>query len=1041
MATKHKDDSKHHASSLLLQPPRSGFSWDPMNNSAILMPIGQKEELLSEDGAEIDSFVNQSYNTTSSITSSKSDISLQQPTLNSPQQKESYIVEPPLFPNAPSAQMNFPLNSANQPPPDYNMPPPVVSTTEVQYAATSTYFSNIPVQATQPSIPSSISFDNIPSSPPTGPPVGGPLQDFRRKGPAVYAPPPNFNAPPQQTIFQPPIPHENSQPIQMSPPSFQPSPSNFATGQEIPISTSSSAHQFSSVFELNQPGNIFYQNYKPIQPHWFYMRVIEKREIWLPFSMLDSVSLEEAHKLDPNNAVVATDGGRYDVFIGERLRKAVYWNESPTIVRRCTWFYRTEGQNRFVPYEEDFSNKLEEHFKSAVVNNLWHKRIEFSGSETIVIDNPNVIWHFLPCSHTDEWGNVLENQVRPRIVKRGISDFVIIEDGESSKIDHLVFVVHGVGAVCDMRFRTVIECVDDIRSMAFSLMENHFKPHIADGRIGRVEFLPVSWHSMLHSEATGIDRRLRYITLSSIPKLRHFINDTILDIPFYCSPVYCQTIISAVGSELNRLYDLFKSRNPRFSGNISMVGHSLGSLILFDILAHQIDPKDSNSSSLEDNLSQTSNEENLSLEKSKNEETALTLEHLFENLGLHEYLSKFQEEKIDLETLKMCSEEDIKELSLPKGPRLKLMSMLKQLNEQQGTVQLGGKTSTDSTETEVISEKKDMKSHADFMDYGMGIAGAGPRVNFPKLKFEPSIFFALGSPISMFLTVRGLEKIGEDYRLPTCPFFYNIFHPFDPVAYRIEPLIDPSFNLKPVLVPHHKGRKRMHLEIRESLSRMGADLKQKLLDPLWNTWNSINEFARAHRFGYQPEDPSITGSQESTVGLDMQSNPQEFDDSESTVSTDFNVDDDVQIGQLNAGKRIDYVLQEKPIESLNEYLFALGSHACYWESEDTVLMVIKKIYALMNVFPITRGPRLQHNIPLYNPALSSQSRFTDISPSGLSLSSSAGQLPQVGISPTQSSLDTPQSTVASPVVNPSQSQTIGPPPLSGFVKASPLVRK
>ncbi|XP_023218251.1 SEC23-interacting protein-like [Centruroides sculpturatus] len=939
MATKHKDDSKHHSSSLLLQPPRSGFSWDPMNNSAILMPIGQKEELLSEDGAEIDSFVNQSYNTTTSITSSKSDISLQQPTLNSPQQKESYIVEPPLFPNAPSAQMNFPPNSANQPPLDYNMPPPVVSTTEVQYAATSTYFSNIPVQATQPSIPSSISFDNITTSPPTGPPVGGPLQDFRRKGPAVYAPPPNFNASPHQTIFQPPLPHENSQPIQMSPPSFQPSPSNFATSQEIPISTLSSAHQFSSVSEQNQPGNIFYQNYKPIQPHWFYMRVIEKREIWLPFSMLDSVSLEEAYKQDPNNAVVATDGGRYDVFIGERLRKAVYWNESPTIVRRCTWFYRTEGQNRFVPYEEDFSNKLEEHFKSAVVNNLWHKRIEFSGSETIVIDNPNVIWHFLPCSHTDEWGNVLENQVRPRIVKRGISDFVIIEDGESSKIDHLVFVVHGVGAVCDMRFRTVIECVDDIRSMAFSLMENHFKPHIADGRIGRVEFLPVSWHSMLHSEATGIDRRLRYITLSSIPKLRHFINDTILDIPFYCSPVYCQTIISAVGSELNRLYDLFKSRNPRFSGNISMVGHSLG---------------------------------------------------------------KYFESE---------------------------------------AVQLGDKTSTDSTKTEVISEKQDMKSHTDFMDYGMGIAGAGPRVNFPKLKFEPSIFFALGSPISMFLTVRGLEKIGEDYRLPTCPFFYNIFHPFDPVAYRIEPLIDPSFNLKPVLVPHHKGRKRMHLEIRESLSRMGADLKQKLLDPLWNTWNSINEFARAHRFGYQPEDPSITGSQENTVGLDMQSNPQEFDDSESTVSTDFNVDDDVQIGQLNAGKRIDYVLQEKPIESLNEYLFALGSHACYWESEDTVLMVIKKIYALMNVFPVVRGPRSQHNIPLYNPALSSQSRFTDISPSGMSLSSSAGQLPQVGISPTQSSLDTSQNTIASPVVNPSQSQTIGPPPLSGFVKASPLVRR
>ena len=36
------------------------------------------------------------------------------------------------------------------------------------------------------------------------------------------------------------------------------------------------------------------------------------------------------------------------------------------------------------------------------------------------------------------------------------------------------------------------------------------------------------------------------------------------------------------------------------------------------------------------------------------------------------------------------------------------------------------------------------------------------------------------------------------------------------------------------------------------------------------------------------------------------------------------------IGMLNNGRRIDHVLQEKPIEKLNEYLFALSSHLCYW---------------------------------------------------------------------------------------------------------------
>lgn len=37
-----------------------------------------------------------------------------------------------------------------------------------------------------------------------------------------------------------------------------------------------------------------------------------------------------------------------------------------------------------------------------------------------------------------------------------------------------------------------------------------------------------------------------------------------------------------------------------------------------------------------------------------------------------------------------------------------------------------------------------------------------------------------------------------------------------------------------------------------------------------------------------------------------------------------------QVGQLNGGRRVDYVLQEKPIEKLNEYLFALSSHLSYW---------------------------------------------------------------------------------------------------------------
>nr|CAI5819847.1 unnamed protein product [Callosobruchus analis] len=59
--------------------------------------------------------------------------------------------------------------------------------------------------------------------------------------------------------------------------------------------------------------------------------------------------------------------------------------------------------------------------------------------------------------------------------------------------------------------------------------------------------------------------------------------------------------------------------------------------------------------------------------------------------------------------------------------------------------------------------------------------------------------------------------------------------------------------------------------------------------------------------------------------------------------------DEVPHGKLNSGRRIDYVLQEAPFEFINEYIFALTSHVCYWESEDTILMMLKEIYTSMDI--------------------------------------------------------------------------------------------
>ena len=103
--------------------------------------------------------------------------------------------------------------------------------------------------------------------------------------------------------------------------------------------------------------------------------------------------------------------------------------------------------------------------------------------------------------------------------------------------------------------------------------------------------------------------------------------------------------------------------------------------------------------------------------------------------------------------------------------------------------------------------------------------------SYPKLSFEPFALFGLGAPIGLLLALRGVEHLGAEYVLPSCRKFLNIFHPYDPFAYRIEPyILDFGAPVpKPVQIPHHAGRKRLHLEIADNLGKAAEAAKAGLL--------------------------------------------------------------------------------------------------------------------------------------------------------------------------------------------------------------------
>ncbi|XP_063731600.1 SEC23-interacting protein isoform X2 [Eleginops maclovinus] len=590
----------------------------------------------------------------------------------------------------------------------------------------------------------------------------------------------------------------------MSGPSFtKPPPTQFQGPPPPPPTTAGAIVPAGPMMQYN------YNVYEPVQLHWFYCKQVESKCVWLPFSIIDSLQLEETYNSvqpDPENVIIRTDGGRYDVQLYDRMRSSVFWEEEPTEVRRCSWFYKGDTDSRFIPYSEEFSEKLEGEYKKAVSTNQWHRRLEFPSGETIVMHNPKVIVQFQASSMPDEWGTTQDGQTRPRVVKRGIDDdHDEVPDGELPSVDHLVFMVHGIGPVCDLRFRSMVECVDDFRSVSLKLLHSHFKKHLEDQTISRVEFLPVQWHTALHGDATGVDRRIKKITLPSTGRLRHFTNETLLDVLFYNSPTYCQTIMDTVAQEINRLYALFMQRNPNYRGRISVAGHSLGSLILFDLLSNQkngssppampiIPTANGDTKQVAAPVMQGNNAVSppaVEEETKEDEEELEDLSAMLENLGLSEYKSTFDEEKIDAESFLMCTIDDMKEMGIPLGPRKKIAKFVKERENKQAARQAAREKkaeviqaaarpppaaeATPESSVNKLPVGNTMHVHVDYDYFEVGTGQVS--VVYHALDFEPMNFFALGSPIGMFLTVRGLEKIEEAYQLPTCKGFFNIYHP------------------------------------------------------------------------------------------------------------------------------------------------------------------------------------------------------------------------------------------------------------------------
>ena len=75
------------------------------------------------------------------------------------------------------------------------------------------------------------------------------------------------------------------------------------------------------------------------------------------------------------------------------------------------------------------------------------------------------------------------------------------------------------------------------------------------------------------------------------------------------------------------------------------------------------------------------------------------------------------------------------------------------------------------------------------------------------LHFPVHTFCALGSPLGLFLATRGVALGGLGGVFPPgaagAQFVFNVLHPYDPLAYRLEPFVDAALRARrPVTLPH-----------------------------------------------------------------------------------------------------------------------------------------------------------------------------------------------------------------------------------------------
>ncbi|TNM92135.1 hypothetical protein fugu_019147 [Takifugu bimaculatus] len=236
-----------------------------------------------------------------------------------------------------------------------------------------------------------------------------------------------------------------------------------------------------------------------------------------------------------------------------------------------------------------------------------------------------------------------------------------------------------------------------------------------------------------------------------------------------------------------------------------------------------------------------------------------------------------------------------------------------------------------------------------------------------KFDFEVADFFLFGSPLGLVLALRKtvVPSLDVSALRPACQQVYNLFHPADPSASRLEPLLDKRFHtLPPFSVPRYQrfplgdGHSALLVETVQSNPQLlmepaGAASSRyqdpvvsetSILVPVLNWQLQTDESSHTH-ITVDGQGPSSTSPGVPHLRFNRRASEASLASQVSGLADSYTASNIATIASRWWGsKRIDYALYcPDALTAFPTVALPHLFHASYWESTDVVSFLLRQV--------------------------------------------------------------------------------------------------